>query len=301
MTKYEVMKTLRAEFDDEIYPFYIKCIRPKLNYIVQEKAKRERTTINLGWTEKLSKNRTLFKILQKGNIESDLPMFVCEFRWRNHFCFGCFFSEGSVVVYQAHALCRYAERVLQTNIDISTVFYKYIAKAHIAAYHIVLPTPTHPYSYYHGMANALFLGDYDAVHLDDDFLWCNTCISYNETKYSQMRITKTLHDIQSFVQMTDIDFADPKNESQLNLFIARVKNNEEKLQKLLRFFVQKYLLWQLHFSFNFEFSNHFRAEAEQHIRFMKSFLMKFDINSELLSPYDDNRGIAKKGEIDFRG
>ena len=157
MTKYEVMKTLRKEFDEEILPFYRKNIFPQLRSLLQQRCQREKKTINLGWTTKKSSNNTEFKILKCGNAKGDLPLFVCEFRWQNKFCLGNFFPEGNVVIYQAHSLQRYAERVLQKEMSIKDVFYKYIAKNQREAYHIVLPTPTHQFSYYFGMAILVFL------------------------------------------------------------------------------------------------------------------------------------------------
>ena len=45
MSKYEVMKYLREEFDEEIIPFYIKRILPRIKPILQQQGKREKKTI----------------------------------------------------------------------------------------------------------------------------------------------------------------------------------------------------------------------------------------------------------------
>lgn len=302
MTKHEVMLSLRKEFDSEILPFYNKVLLPNLNKVLAQKCRREKKTISLGWKEKKSKNLNLFKILERGNLDGPLPLFVCEFRWRNNHCYGNFFMEGNVVVYQAHCLERYAQRVLeQHDMLIEDVFYKHIVKSQEAAYHIVLPSPTHQFCYYHGTANALFLGDYDCDHLDDNFLWCNTCISYSDTKYSQLRITKSLHSIQDFVRKAKYDLSDKKNEKYLQQYKLKYKNDEGKIQELKTFLIQKYLLWQLHLSFNLEITDHFRNEIEDSLSYIKNQLSVFNICTQSMSPYSKNHGIAWKGEIDYRG
>lgn len=42
MSRYEVMASLRKEFDEEILPFYNKVILKKLNVILAQKCKREK-------------------------------------------------------------------------------------------------------------------------------------------------------------------------------------------------------------------------------------------------------------------
>lgn len=240
MTKYEVMKTLRNEFDNEILPYYQTRIFPKLRSLIQQKSLREKKTINLGWITTQSSNKTEFKILRCGNADGDLPLFVCEFRWKNKLCFGNFFPKGDVVIYQAHCLQRYAERVLLTEVNIKDVFYKYIAKNQSCAFHIVLPTPTHKHTYYFGMANALFLGDYDSEHLDDNFIWCNTCISYHETKFSQLRITNSLNEIQAFIRKYKIDYSNRIYEADLRIHLQKIHNNPHELDILKSFITKKF-------------------------------------------------------------
>lgn len=301
MTKYEVMKTLRKEFDNEILPLYNKRILPQMKSLLLERCKRTKTTINLGWINHKTANNTDFKILRCGNAETDLPIFVCEFRWQNKFCFGNFFQDGSVIIYQAHCLQRYGERVLQTEMNISDVFYKYICKNQSLAYHIVLPTPTHKYSYYMGVANALFLGDYDINHLDDDFMWCNTCISYNEAGFSQLRITQTLQNIQEYVKKNSIDYCDIRNKDQLKKYLKIIENNDNAKTALREFAIKKYLLWKLHLSCGFDFTEHFRAEIDETLAYMEHLLDSLNCNYESLSPYSPSHGIAWKGEIEYRG
>ena len=302
MSKYEVMASLRKEFDEEILPYYNNAVVRYLNKVVADQCRREKRTIEKGWITVKSKNSNEFRILRRGTIEGPSPLFVCVFRWKNKLCFGNFFMEGNVIVYQAHCLERYAQRILKIdNMPIEDVFFKHIVKSQVAAYHIVLPTPTHPVSYYHGTANALFLGDYDCEHLDDSFLWCNTCISYNETGFSQLRITQSLHSIQDFVIKAKHDLSDPKNEKHLQLYKSKYGKNEQKMQELMTFLVQKYLLWQLHLSFKFEITEHFRSEVDDHLTFIEEQLKDFNVFPKSLSPYSKNHGIAWKGEIAYRG
>ena len=301
MTKYEVMKSLRKEFDEEVLPHYEQRIKPALFKLLSPRFKRDKKkqTVNLGWTNYSTKSQTEFKILKRGNIESDLPLFVCEFRWRNRYCYGNFFEEGNVVIFQSHCLQRYAERVLQTTTEIKEVFYKYILKSQSEAYQIVLPTPTHKYSHYFGIADALFLGDYEKELLDDNFMWCNTCISYNETKFSQLRITKSLLEIQQFVRKYRIDYCNINNKDKLDNFFNEIAN-DNAIESFKEFVIKKYLLWQLHLSFKFDFTEHFRTKIDETLGYIEKMLKSLGINPKSLSPYSKIQGIAWKGEIDFR-
>lgn len=294
MSKFEVMKTLRTEFDGDILPYYNKKILP----LLKQRCQRENRKITLGWETVESKGLNTFKILKRGDKEQPLPLFVSEFRWKDRKCYASFYQEGNVVIYQAHCLQRYRERVLQKDIPIDDVFYKHILKSP-EAYHIVLPTPTHPYSHYLGMANALFLGDYDIEHLDSNFLWCNTCISYNETNYSQMKIMQSLHFLQEFINKTKCDFSISENEDNFKDYLEQIKKNDDKIQELKKFLTIKYLLWKLLFSFNFEFIDHFKNESEEQVEYIERILREFNIIGKSLSPYSKNYGIACKGEIDY--
>lgn len=301
MTKHEVMKTLRKEFDEEILPYYNRYLRPKIRVVITSQSIRKKQTINLGWEEKRTINNTIFKILKRGNVKDYLPLFVCEFRWRGRMCYGNFFKNGTVVIFQSHALQRYTERILNKNLDIETVFYKYIVKSQEHAYSIVLPTPTHPFSYYFGLANALFLGDYDNKHPDNMFMWCSTCISYNEARYSQSKIMKSLHEINNFVKSAKMDYTNPEANIDLKNHIQKISNDEQKITELKKFFIQKYLLWQLHLSFNFDFTNHFKKELDEVIPYIEKCLVGFGITPKSLSPFSKTHGIAWRGEIDYKG
>ena len=299
LSKYEVMAQLRKEFDEEILPYYYRKIRPRIENIIRPQSQREKKTITLGWETVESKGKNLFKILLRGNSTDDLPLFVAEFRWQNKLCFGNFFLEENVVVYQSHSLTRYAQRVLKNESDISKVFYNYILKRQAEAFHIVLPTRTHKYSIYFGIAKALFLGDFDEKHPKTAYMWLNTCISYDEAKYSQYRIMQSLHDLQKYIESNRCNFSDPKNKEQLQEYIKKYATDENRIKNLRRFLSQYYLLLQLHLNFKFSFTDIFRDEIDLRLDYLKEALNLLGISTNSLSPYSKTHGIAWKGEIDY--
>lgn len=301
MTKYEVMRTLRKEFDEEILPLYYRTVLPLLRAKIQQKCLREKKMVNLGWEEVLSTSRNHFKILKRGDQQGDKPLFVCEFIWNRRMCYGNFFPEQHVVIYQGHSLQRYAERVLNKEIGIKEVFYNYIVKKQCSAYNITLPTPTHNYSQYFGLANALFLGDFDTLNPKVPYLWINTCISYNEARYSQSRIMKSLHELQTFIEGVGDDLSKVENCKQLKDYLKKYRGNERKIEELKRFFILKYLLWQLHISFKFPFTKLFDDEINKSLSYIEKNLVSLDITPAHLSPFSKFNGIAWKGEIDFKG
>lgn len=301
MTKFEVMRTLRKEFDDKVLPYYYKRILPRLKAAIQQRCQREKTTINLGWEAITTTQQNVFKILKRGDANGDKPLFVCEFRWNGKLCYGNFFPEKHVVVYQAHCLQRYAERVLRTDKIVSEVFYNYLLKKQSSAYNITLPTPTHMYSQYFGLANALFLGDFDKKNPKEPYLWLNTCISYNEARYSQSRIMKSLHELQTFVEQEHYDYSRIENENHLKSFIKRFKDSPEKVDVLKKFLTQKFLLWKLYLSYNFPFTELFIEEINKTLAYLEKYMLQFNIQPKSLSPFSKQHGIAWKGEIDYRG
>ena len=297
MTKYEVMSSLRKEFDEYIFPYYTRKIFPKLQASLSQKCMREKRMISIGWEMVPSSVGTNFSVLKRGDNEGDKPIFINEFRWREKKCYANFFKEGYIVVYPAHCLQRYSERVLKDNLDIEVVFKNHLIKRQESAFNIVLPTPTHKYSQYVGFADALFLGDFDEKHPKTSFLWLNTCISYDETGYSQSKIMKSLHEMQKYVNGVKIDFSDIKNKKVLQQYIKKNSTNIQNIENLKQYLIQKTLLWKLHLSYNFEFTELFREDIEIQLEYLKNILSSFDIHQ--LSPFSLTHGIAKKGEIDY--
>lgn len=299
MSKYEVMKYLREEFDEEIIPFYIKRILPRIKPILQQQGKREKKTITLGWETIKSKSLNTFKILKRGNKDQHFPLFTAEFWWNNKLCFAYFAPKGNVIIYQSHCLQRYAERILKQDIDSKVVFYNHIVKQQDSAFRIVLPTKTHKYSHYFVTAKALFLGDFDEKHCEDCFVWLNTCISYNDAKYSQYQIMKSLNELQRFIENTGCDFSNPENKKFLEEYLKKYKNEKNKIDAVTKFLIQYYLLLQLHLSFNFTFTEIFREDIDKELEHLKFFLSKLDIDINLLSPFSGTYRIVEEGEIDY--
>lgn len=60
MSKHEVMRSLRYDFDNEVLPYYNTKLRPKVQSLVRTKSEREKRTINLGWETYMTKNNTTF-------------------------------------------------------------------------------------------------------------------------------------------------------------------------------------------------------------------------------------------------
>lgn len=59
MSRQEVMKSIRKDFDEDVLPYYFSTLRPKLLIKIKAKASRLKTIVNLGWVEYMSKNRIL--------------------------------------------------------------------------------------------------------------------------------------------------------------------------------------------------------------------------------------------------
>lgn len=299
MSKYEVMASLRKEFDDFILPHFSRKILPKLQAEISQKCIRENKTISVGWERIPSSPGTNFYVLKRGNKEGHLSLFINEFRWNNKKCYANFFQDGRVVVYQSHCLERYAERVLKNELDINTVFCN-IVKRQASAFNITLPTPTHRYSQYFGFANALFLGDFDALHPEVPYLWLNTCISFNEARYSQSKIMSSLHEMQKFAEKVKTDFSDVDNKKILSQYLKKNSKTPKKIEEVKKYLVQKVLLWKLHLSFAFDFTELFREEINKQLSYLEDVLKELNVDIKLLSPYSPDHGIAIKGEIDFR-
>lgn len=304
MSKREVMQSLRNDFDQEVLPYY-NSIRLKLQSLLKARSEREKKPINLGWEPYVTKNKTIFHILKKGDKDGDTPQFTSEFKWRGKQCYSTLFNEGIIVVYQKHCLERYAERVLQKNIDPKDIMYKYLLKKQESAYSIVLPTPTHKYCWYLVMADALFLGDVDAPSSEADKKfagkWFNTCISLEKTRYTQEGIMQTLQFMQDFVKTLRYDPI--KEKTRFEGEKRSIFKDEIKKENLKVFFEKAYMMYMLHLSFNFLFTKElFMDEINETMEYIKDTLQKdFSISVASLSPFGKEKGIALKGEIDFRG
>ena len=302
MTKYEIMNELRTDFDSEVKPYYDKCVRKRIKPLIYFKAQRQKSVINLGWEDYQTKKGNIFKILKRGDLKGDLPEFMTEFVWRNKKCHALFYDNNYVVIFQKHCLERYAERVLDKQELRSEEVLKMIRSNLDMGFHIILPTPTHPYCIYFVVANALFLGDYEDLegkYKDKTYMWFNTCISLKEAHQTQKGIMLSLANMQKNVISIGYNpirnkvlYLNNKNK------LLKTKNNEELL---IEFFKNYYMLYQLFLLSKLPFEVFFKEEIETDMNFIKKELADFSVSAEGLSPFGKKNGFALKGEIDYKG
>lgn len=300
MTKSEVMRSLRKEFDNEVYPYFEKRI-PKYKASLRAKAQRKKGTITSPWEEVTTKNRTVFKYKVFSSAIGYEVYFKTQFLWNKRRCFACFYPNGVVLVFSNHCLERYAERVLgKPEMIAEDVFNRYLFKKG-NAFHIVLPTPKHEFTVYHGVENALFLGDFDPNFVDNeiDDAWLNTCISLNETHQTQEGILKTLSFMDKFVE----DFGDNplSGEKSADKADKKAATDESFKNSLCDFYCKSYMLVQLHLHYNFPFTAALLPNYEERMKMIESRLAKYSISTSSLSPFGKKNGIAIEGEIDFKG
>lgn len=163
MSKQEVMKYIRKEYNSTILPHFknhLKYYRAKI-YPVCERRKQQKVT--LPWETILSKDRTNFRLLVFGNKKRIDTVTVSEFQWQEQHCFA-YIKHGLMIVFSEHALRRYEERVFGSKSFFCRDFshlYSVLLRDIPLSYWTVLPSPTHPLCYYFVVLNALFLGDFD--------------------------------------------------------------------------------------------------------------------------------------------
>lgn len=301
MTKLEVMKIIRNDFDNEVFPYYAHKLKPKLQALVRTKAQREKKIVSLGWEDYTTSSGIVYKIHKRGNAYEDKPEFVAEFFWNKKKCIAILLQSGTIIIYQSHSLERYADRVIKANLSNTEILKRYLLKHIDSSFQIVLPTPTHPYSSFLVMANALFLGDFDtelAGEKDLSAHWYNTCLSLNECHYTQEQIMQTLAELQKDV--LSIGF-NPVNFTERSRYFSE-KNELLKTRKesLTNLFSNTYMLFLLQKSFDFPFYDKIKEEIYECQCFLENELTALSIDINTLDPYDAQNGIAKKGELDYK-
>ena len=161
MSKQEVMDYIRKEYNSTILSHFhnhLILYRNKI-YPICDRGKQQKVT--LAWETILSKDRTKFHLQVFGNKEGIDSLTITEFDWKCQHCFA-YIKHGLMIVFSEHALRRYEERVRgnDKNANIKQTF-KYLLKFIPFSYRTVLPSKTHPLSYYFVVIYALFLGDFD--------------------------------------------------------------------------------------------------------------------------------------------
>ena len=300
MTKSEVMRSLRNDFDNEVYPYFEKR-KNKYESLLKSKAQREKKNVSTPWEEVPTKNKVVFKYKYFAKPDGYEVYFKTEFFWNKRKNFACFYPNKVVLVFSSHCLERYAERVLgKPEMNAEDVLNKYLLKK-CNAFHIVLPTPKHEFTVYHGFEHALFLGDYDPKYADDDVddAWLNTCISLKETRHTQEGILRTLSFMTKFVY----DFGDnPLSDMKIAKEADKKATTDELFKSdLCDFYCKSYMLVQLHLYYKFPFTAAHLPKYEEKLEMIKNLLAKYSISTSNLSPFGKKNGIALKGEIDFKG
>lgn len=302
MTKFEVMQSLRNDFDTDVLPFFYNNIT-KYHALIKTKSEREHKTIFLPKIQLKSKNETEFTIKVKGNKDEYSVNFISEFVWNRRHCYATFFEDNTIVIYQQHCLERFAERVLLDNtISPKDVMYKHIIPNQNSSFIIVLPSPKYKFDWYHAAANALFLGDFDHPTKKQRNLngaWINTCISFNEAHITQYKIMETMHQLQEFV--SELGFDPIRDKSRFETIKRRLLLNKEMEVKVKAYFKKTYLLFQLSFDYPY-IKELFSDENTRSMDYCKNILHNdFSYSIEELSPYDEVDGVARQGEIDYQG
>jgi len=209
----------------------------------------------------------------------------------------------NVVVFAEHSIKRYIERVLHKNISTRETFYDYIIPNIRNSFRIILPSPTHPFSRYVTIADALFLGDFDYNDFTNDE-WLKTCISLNEAGESQSKILKTLKTIQEDLNIIGSNPYDPHNEAIdeddiPGSIIKMIPNTEEGIMAFLDLTKKIFLINKLYLLLDYPFIDKILPEINYIMLITKRFLKSFEIDYTKLTPYGKD-GIAKRGELDFK-
>ena len=304
MTKMEVMLSLLKEFKEEIVPLYNNA-KKEIERTILPRVQRT------GKSEKISKAKessehNVFHIIYKVTKIGYQMNAYNEFLWHGRHCYATFFKDNTVVVYQKHCLERYAERVLDKEVVPDAVFKKYLFDNQDSAFQISLQAPNRERCQFFGLADALFLGDYDEPtkeNLDVNLHWYNTCISLKETHATQTGILCSLSLMHKFVK--DLGF-NPINEVKIDkkskMILANyIKKSENNRVEYVEFLKRTYMLHQLQLSLNFPWIGLYMDAIDSRMNMISAELTKYNVNTASLSPFGKEVGFAIKGEINYRG
>ena len=305
MTKTEVMLSLQKEFKKDILPFYQNIIVKMAERTVLPKVKRTGKPKTFT-KDKLSSSNNRFHIVCTVTKEKCIMYAYNEFLWRGKHCYANYFENDSVVVYPTHCLERYAERVLNNN-DIAPkdVFLRYLLNKQDGSFFIALQSPKRERCLFFGLANALFLGDYDEPtkeNLNYSLYWYNTCISIMEAHTTQSGILHSLSIMQKFVNELGfnplkIESFDKAMKKELSNYIKSSKANEDNYIDFLK---RTYMLHQLQLSLNFPWIDLYMDKNTNEMNKISVELAKYNVCTNTLSPFDTKEGFAIEGEINYR-
>ena len=302
MTKTEVMLSLLKEFKEEIVPLHSQANK-ELGKTTLPRVQRT------GKTENISKNKestghNVFHIIYKITKDGYSMNAYCEFLWHGKYCYATFFTNNSVVVYQRHCLERYAERVLNKDVAPDIVFKKYLLDKQDGAFQISLQAPNRERCQFFGLADALFLGDYDEPTKDNlnvNLHWYNTCISLKESHATQTGILHSLALMQKYVKELGFNPLDTYLSKEQKKMLKDVRISETKSVSYIEFLKRTYMLHQLQLSLNFPWIYLYINDINSRMERISHELEKYGINTSSLSPYGKEVGFAIKGEIDYKG
>lgn len=301
MSEQDIYTTLKKEYDISIGP-YIRKREYKYAREIYKKCPKGDKYIKLPWEEVTSKNLIKYRIRPEGSSKEFAPKVVAEFSWKGRTCFAYYCDKKVLIVFQGHCLDRYAERVLKKEIKTREVFYKHILPKLGFAYRTILPSPTHEYSKYIAIGDALFLGDFNPEFPDNDD-WFNTCISLNETGPSQTKIFQTLKNVQDDINIIGFDPFDPsevKGDCDIQGMLSRIPATNEAAQAFVRLTKNVYLIDKLCLLNDYPFVSVFQATLNYRKLLATSFMTIFGVDYTKLAPYGKD-GIAIRGELDFKG
>ena len=302
MTKTEVMLSLKQEFGEEVLPYYNNVLVPRLKREVLPQVQRTGMTQRKSF-EKISTGKNTFHLLCTiKKVEYFLETY-CKFVWNGKVCYASFFDKESVVVYQNHCLERYAERVLgEIDMNCEDVFLKYLFKKQDYAFLIALQAPSRERCMFFGLADALFLGDYDEPSEENKnwyIYWYNTCISLKEARATQTGILHSLGAIQDFVK--DLGFNPLTSLAEKKRLENYIKDSEVHKQGYIEFLKRTYMLHQLQLSLEFPWIDIYIDEIKVCMAKISAELANYGVYTASLSPFGKEVGFAIKGEINYRG
>ncbi len=303
MNKQEVMSYIRKEYNSTILPYFenhIRLYRAKI-YPICQRGKQKKVV--LPWESIKSKDKTSFHLQVFGNKEGIDTLTIAEFDWQSQHCFA-YIKHGLMIVFSEHALRRYEERVLGFDMSIGAKkIFKLLLKFIPLSYRTVLPSQTHPLSYYYVILDALFLGDFndDTYRADqkEGEIWLNTCISLKETGVSQKGILNTLSLIPYHIKHLgfnpfDSDVLDSNDKT------YRVRPGDKNWGAMQCLCKSVFLIDKLFLMMDLPVSKETINCFYYEMKLAGVYLEMGGCDISKLTPYGKD-GIAIRGELDYKG